>query len=396
MVASSIKQMSFEMKRRKTMTSMKHQHPVIMIFFLAVIITSWCGVCFGQKNSDPSSGESVYTRWKAAGQFAAGMSLEMIQTAAAAPDKENLIVLTNAGYAEIFGMSTQGALDGLTVVTGASRGKNTLVEVHSAARDPLWFAVYDRQSGFCAYLEMNRSDGSDSKLFPQPMSPEMFGIRTVERIDAAYLYQHATALEARLASRIFGNNAFRVITIANAVASGAPARVIRAFEFHDHYCPGVVSGIFMADYVQTHFPPGSTGYFVHGIDPWCKEDALMVLLNATPGKKKYAVDYPSKADRANRLPEIQDAATIVYRQDDETRKWEAIILGFDWADTSCAKTGNVIIDKLCTDLWYLERIDTPEAFVKVLKTVALPDGASPMDWAGPGIDPLQKMGLTVK
>jgi formylmethanofuran dehydrogenase subunit E-like metal-binding protein len=254
MVASSIKQMSFEMKRRKTMTSMKHQHPVIMIFFLAVIITSWCGVCFGQKNSDPSSGESVYTRWKAAGQFAAGMSLEMIQTAAAAPDKENLIVLTNAGYAEIFGMSTQGALDGLTVVTGASRGKNTLVEVHSAARDPLWFAVYDRQSGFCAYLEMNRSDGSDSKLFPQPMSPEMFGIRTVERIDAAYLYQHATALEARLASRIFGNNAFRVITIANAVASGAPARVIRAIEFHDHYCPGVISGIFMAGYVQTHFP----------------------------------------------------------------------------------------------------------------------------------------------
>jgi hypothetical protein len=28
--------------------------------------------------------------------------------------------------------------------------------------------------------------------------------------------------------------------------------------------------------------------------------------------------------------------------------------------------------------------------------VTLPDGVSPMDWAGPGTDPLQKMGLTVK
>jgi formylmethanofuran dehydrogenase subunit E-like metal-binding protein len=388
--------MSFEMKRRKTMTSMKHQHPVIMIFFLAVIITSWCGVCFGQNNSDPSAAESVYTRWKAAGQFAAHMSLEMIQTAAAVPNTENLIVLTNAGYAEMFSMSTQGALDGLTVVTGASRGKNTLVEVHSAARDPLWFAVYDRQSGFCAYLEMNRSDGSDSKLFPQPMSPEMFGIRTVERIDAPYLYQHAKAFETRLAGRIFGNNAFRVITIANAVASGAPARVIRAIEFHDHYCPGVISGIFMAGYVQTHFPPGKSGYFVHSIDPWCKEDALMVLLNATPGKKKYAVSYPAKADRANRLSEVETAATIIYRRDDDTQKWEGMILGFDWADTSCTETGIGIIDKLCMDLWYLEQIDSPEAFVKVLKTVTLPDGVSPMDWAGPGNDPLKMMGLTRK
>jgi hypothetical protein len=27
------------------------------------------------------------------------------------------------------------------------------------------------------------------------------------------------------------------------------------------------------------------------VDPWCKEDALLVLLNATPGKKGYAISY---------------------------------------------------------------------------------------------------------
>ena len=376
------------------MTYFKNRHAVIIAFLVIIALTSGSGVCSVKSAADGPSSGSVYTRWKAVGQFAADLSLEMIQNAGKAPDKKDLIVLTNAGYSEMFGMPTQGVLDGLAAVTGASRGKNTLVEIHAAAWDSLWVAVHDQASGWCAYLEMERLGGSDPHQFPDDISPDIFDIRTVERIDANYLYQHAEAFETRMAGRIFGDNAFRVITIANAVASGAPAHVIRAFEFHDHYCPGVVSGILMADYVQAHFPPGRSGYFVHGVDPWCKEDALMTLLNATPGKKKYAVTYPSNEDRARRLPEVETAATIVYRQNDQTRHWEGIILGFDWADTTCPKTGNVIIDKLCLDLWYLERIDNPDAFVKVLKTVALPDGVSPMDWAGPGVDPLKMMKLT--
>lgn len=378
------------------MTYIKNRHAVIIAFLVIIALTAGFGVCSGKSAADGPSSGSVYTRWKAVGQFAADLSLEMIQNTGKAPNKKDLIVLTNAGYSEMFGMPTQGALDGLAAVTGASRGKNTLVEIHAAARDPLWVAVHDPASGWCAYLEMAQPGGSDPQQFPDDMSPDIFGIRTVERIDADYLYAHAEAFETRMAGRIFGDNAFRVITIANAIASGAPARVIRAFEFHDHYCPGVISGIAMADYVQKHFPSGKSGYFVHGVDPWCKEDALMVLLNATPGKKKYAVTYPSKEDRAGRLPEFETAATIIYRQDDQTGQWEGIILGFDWADTACPKTGNVIIDKLCADLWYLERIDSPESFVRVLKTVTLPDGVSPMDWAAPGTDPLEKMGLTVK
>jgi len=378
------------------MTYIKNRHAVIIAFLVGIALTAGSGLCFGQSTADGPSSGSVYTRWKTVGQSAADLCLEMIQNAGRAADKKDLIVLTNAGYSEMFGMPTQGVLDGLAAVTGASRGKNTLVEIHAAAWDPLWVAVHDQASGWCAYVEMGRPGGSDPHQFPDDISPDMFGIRTVERIDADYLYAHANAFETRMAGRIFGDNAFRVITIANAVAAGAPAHVIRAFEFHDHYCPGVISGILMADYVQAHFPPGKSGYIVHGIDPWCKEDALMTLLNATPGKKKYAVIYPSREARARRLPEVETAATIIYRQNGQTQQWEGIILGFDWADTSCPKTGNVIIDKLCADLWYLERIDSPESFVRVLKTVTLPDGVSPMDWAGPGTDPLQKMGLTVQ
>jgi formylmethanofuran dehydrogenase subunit E-like metal-binding protein len=138
---------------------------------------------------------------------------------------------------------------------------------------------------------------------------------------------------------------------------------------------------------------GKSGYFVHSVNPWCKEDALMVLLNVTPGKGSYAVSYPSDEDIAARVPEAKNASTIVYRRNDKAGKWEGLILGFEFADPSCPKTGSNIIDKLCADLWYLERMGKPEEFVKVIKRFQLPGELSPKDWAGPGADPLKKLGL---
>jgi len=222
---------------------------------------------------------------------------------------------------------------------------------------------------------------------------ELFSVRATERIEAVYLYQHSNEYKGKFDSKVFGGNEFRIITIANAIAAGAPPDAVRAFEFHDHYCPGVASGILIARYLKAHFPPGKSGYFVHAVDPWCKEDALLVLLNATPGKRGYAVSYPTKADKARRVPEAKNASTIVYRQDGQTMRWEGEVLGFEWAETSCRKTGNGIIDRLRTDLWYLERMEKPENFVKVIKRFELPDGVSPGYWARPGVDPLKMLGL---
>jgi len=119
----------------------------------------------------------------------------------------------------------------------------------------------------------------------------------------------------------------------------------------------------------------------------------MVLLNATPGKRGYAVSYPTKSDIARRVPEAKNASTIVYRQKGQSGKWEGVMLEFNWAETSCPKTGNGVVDKLCADLWYLERLAKPEEFVKVIKQFEMPDGTTPRDWARPGVDPLQMLGL---
>jgi formylmethanofuran dehydrogenase subunit E-like metal-binding protein len=325
--------------------------------------------------------------------MAADNSLHLMKKADVKPAKKNLIVMTNAGYAEVNGSETIGALDGLATATGASRGRKTLIEVHSAFWSPLWFAVYDKGSGYGVYLEIDSSVAAKMTADSKTVSPGLFAVTAMERIDVEYLYRHASDYKIKFDNKVFGGNEFRIITIANAIASGAPVCAIRSLEFHDHYCPGVTSGIFMVNYLKAHFPAGKSGYFVHTVDPWCKEDALLVLLNATPGKKSYAVSYPTDKDKEARTDEAKDSATIFYRQNMQTQKWEAVVLAFEWAETGCPETGNMLIDKLCMDLWYLERMDKPEDFVKLLKTFELPEGVSPRDWARPGVDPLRMLGM---
>jgi formylmethanofuran dehydrogenase subunit E-like metal-binding protein len=119
----------------------------------------------------------------------------------------------------------------------------------------------------------------------------------------------------------------------------------------------------------------------------------MVLLNATPGKRGYAVSYPTDEDLEKRTDEATAADTILYRENPDTGRWEGLVLAFKWAETSCPETGNSYVDKLCSDLWYLEKMDTPEAFISVVKAFEMPEDSAPKDWARPGTDPLGKLGL---
>ena len=350
--------------------SNKKIYPVI--FTIAIIMT-FHSICLGSDNI------LQYNKWKVTGRLAADKALALIKDAASELKKENLIVLTNAGYSEIDGVSTQGALDGAAEVTGVSRGRNTLVEVHSAPWAPLWLAVFDKGSGYCTYLEVNSA------------GKEKFGAVSIEKINAEYLYAHASEYNEKFRKKMFGGNEFRILTIANAVAKGAPASVVRTVEFHDHYCPGINSGIFMANYIKKNFPPDDQGYFIQSVTPWCKEDAFQVMLNVTLGKKSYSIYHPSDSDIEAREKELKDINTVVYRHDKKSGRWQGIALVFNWADKKAVSTGSSLIDKVRDSLWYLDNIDKPEKFVKIARSFDLPKGVAPVEWARPGIDPLKKI-----
>jgi formylmethanofuran dehydrogenase subunit E-like metal-binding protein len=356
-----------------------------------------------------SASSKEYRVWKAIGARVAWESSRLTGQRLGTGEP---IALTNAGYAEIEGHSTQGCMDGLTWRLGVTRGSNTLLEIHSRYDKALWFFIYYKKSGVGVYLEVNPEvipklvNNTDKHGFSQiagnklriPAS-QLFTKTAVERIKAEHLFANIEEYNEKFANKIFGGNEFRIVTIANAVAAGAPAYAIRAFEFHDHFCPGVLSGILMVNYIKECFPLQSPDdrYFVLTVEPWCKEDALLVLLDTTPGKKGYAVSYPNEEDIAQWKEEARDAATIIFRQDGATEKWEGRLLGFSFDKANemheFPDYGSDLLNKLYSDLWYLDYFDQPELFVSVIKEFELAEGEDPKDWARPGVNPLEKLDL---
>ena len=375
------------MFQRKT-TSMTLVATLLAALFL---ITS---AMIAPGTADACHQQDGYHFWKTVGSRAAVKVMWMMRKQGIRVHGGDCIVLSNAGYAEVNASATTGALDGLSFFLGASRGDHSLVEIQSAPEAALWFAVYHRKSGYCAYLQI------DPDAIGKPGNGHVFGkkplfaVTALERVNADHLFQNAEIYAEKFNSKVFGGNEFRIVTIANAIAAGAPTAAVRAFEFHDHYCPGVTSGIMMALYVKAFYPlaPGGS-YFVQTVQPWCKEDALLVLLNATPGKKKYAITYPTEEDIASWPEHLRDAATIVYRKDPATGSWDGMVLGYKGGDTGCPDYGHSVMNKLCSDLWYLANMDHPEEFIHVLYEFELPDGVNPLEYARPGVDPIKAIGL---
>jgi formylmethanofuran dehydrogenase subunit E-like metal-binding protein len=349
-----------------------------------------------------------YRVWKALGARVAWESSRLTGQRLGTGDP---IALTNAGYAEIDGHSTQGCMDGLTWRLGVTRGSNTLLEIHSCYDKALWFFIYYKKSGVGVYLEVNPEvipgliNNAKKHKFSRiaknnlhiPAS-QLFIRTAVENIKAEHLFANAEEYNEKFANKIFGGNEFRIVTIANAVAAGAPAYAIRSFEFHDHYCPGVLSGILMANYIKECFPLQSPDnkYFVLTVNPWCKEDALMVLLNTTPGKKGYAISYPNEEDMIKWKEEAKNAATIIFRQDG-AKEWEGRLLGFSFDEANDMHDfpdyGSSLLNKLYSALWYLDYLDQPELFVSIIKEFELAEGEDPKAWARPGINPLEKLDM---
>lgn len=305
---------------------------------------------------------------------------------------QEAIVLTNAGYARPGEHSSRGCLDGLARATGTSVGASTLLRLQARFDQPLWFAFYLQDSGRCSYLQLD-SEQAAQALSGRGAGKPAFALEQTARIDADSLLNNTASFQAECQKGLFGGNVFRVVTAANAAAAHCPDELVTAIEVHDHYCPGVTSGVLLVQFIRDRLFPNDpqANCFVLGLDPWCKEDALTTLLNATPGKRGYGVLYPDKEQVAAWPEPLNRACTAVFVQQ-QGRPWQGWILGFDFAKAkklySGPKSDSTILNKLNMDLWFLDYLDQPETFVSVLKTMTLETGQSPKMLLKPGIDPV--------
>jgi formylmethanofuran dehydrogenase subunit E-like metal-binding protein len=134
------------------------------------------------------------------------------------------------------------------------------------------------------------------------------------------------------------------------------------------------------------------------IPPWCKDDALQILLNTTPGKSGYAVYYLNADDKANLKDEAKDIAGIFFRYNGTTKLYEGIVLTFSFSTVTAMSGFDTSVgygwdSRLAMDLWFLDYLDQPELFITEIRSFELPSGMAPTGWARPGTDPLKELGL---
>jgi formylmethanofuran dehydrogenase subunit E-like metal-binding protein len=302
-----------------------------------------------------------------------------------------VLVLTNAGYARPSGRSTLGCLDGLSSSTSASVGGSTLIALQARGDSPLWFAFFSPQTGECVYLQ---SEKDARTLADADQTPE-WSVRQKARIDADHIFGHSEEFTARGKKGLFGPNLFRIVTVANAAARNCPDHALQAMRVHDHFCPGITSGVLLAEYIATRVLTGDEQkLFILSLVPWCKEDGLTTLLNATPGKHAYAVVYGDRKEAATWPAPLNRTCTVAFTLDGEGI-WTGRLLGFDF-DAARKRYedrvfGYPVLDKLYADLWFLDHLDEPESFVEELGQVALPRGTSPQDLVRPDAALLKRL-----
>jgi formylmethanofuran dehydrogenase subunit E-like metal-binding protein len=222
------------------------------------------------------------------------------------------LVLTNAGYGQLGGRSTEAFLDLVTESTGRSMGTRSLLPVHSSVDDPLWFSLYRPDTHRLALIA---SQGPDFKT---------------QLIDA-HPDKLLTPEGWKTAADLIGPRLFSVVSISLTWAENPPWPLLLAAAFHDHFCPGLNSGYFAGEYLKKNLPLQKGDKYVFVAAPsMCPADAVQVLFNATAGKGgTFGMNIAPK-DWEQYLGEGTRPILIAMRVNQASDTCDGVVLGMNW------------------------------------------------------------------
>lgn len=332
----------------------------------------------------------------------------------------NILALTDAGYiANIGKYSSEGALNGVMMTAGVSRGEGNLVNVHRGCDKPLWFAFFDKETGDCIYLEVNKGNlkswldkeaaGTvDLSKFMEVGADALFSKISQENIDPDELIteEGAKAWNHNFDEKTFGGNEFSILTISAVWSKGISNEFLRTAEFHNHICPGLTSGYYMTQYLRENYPlEKGEQWVVWSVPPWCKDDAFQQIFDSTVGKRGMAVMYVPGSVSEKLAPEYKNLAGI-YIKMGKTGEAEAIVLGWDW-EKVCSDCGFARKDFKGFDShkWWWVRLRSdvllmdhePEEYISVLMVKDLGNQGSVKvmnaKWMAVGANPLVELGI---
>ncbi len=289
----------------------------------------------------------------------------------------SLCVLTDASYVIRNGKTTERYLDVITEATGCSPGKGNLLLFHRPTTYVLKIAMFNKKTRECAVV-----DADSARAFLRgPVS------LAFERLNDDGAWETIQSVMGM-------SDAFAITGIAYQWAAGAPYDFMKCAELHNHLCPGITSGYFIAKYIQKFHPPGvNDSYTYISCPPWCKDDGIQMLMDLTPGKHGMYVQALSD----EQLKRIADpnAAGIMLLRHGKRGGATALIVSFDQNianELGGLKkfTGRQATLAVLTGL--IPFYAAPERFVKVLQTREIDDDTA--DSLGrAGINPYEVLGF---
>jgi|WetSurMetagenome_2_1015567.scaffolds.fasta_scaffold00962_10 formylmethanofuran dehydrogenase subunit E-like metal-binding protein len=305
----------------------------------------------------------------------------------------NVLILTSAGHAIVDGQTTQGAIRGLMNESGNSIGDGNLFQVLRPYYKPVWFFFFDRATGEAVYLQANsKSLNGSLEEFKALSNDKVFSKISKGNVDIEYLRNHTDEGNATFNGKAFGGNEASLAGIANVWARGGSFDFIQATCFHDHLCPGVTSGQFLAKYVEEKLPINNIStesYKVISCPNWCKDDLFQMRWDATPGKSGMFVMALTDAEK-KAVPNI---AGIYIRWNDTAKSGDALALAYNFSAVALpAWTGPSWGSKLYQDIVLMDWADKPEAFITVLKEFKV-DSPMLAQLENAGMHPLKVAGV---
>jgi len=280
----------------------------------------------------------------------------------------NVLVLTNAGHAIVDGQTTQAALKGLATESGNSIGDANLFQVLRPYWKPVWFYFFDKATGEAVFMQAeSKSLNKSLDEFKALSNDQVFSKISTANVDLDYLANHTDEGNKTFNKMAFNGNEFSLVGISNVWARGGSFDFIQDACFHDHLCPGVTSGLFLAEYVEGKLPINNItaeSYKVIACPNWCKDDLLQMRWDATPGKSGMFVMALTDTEK-KAVPNI---AGIYIRWNDTAKSGEALALGYNFTAVKLPQwTGPSWGSKLYQDIVLMDYVDKPETFITVIK-----------------------------
>lgn len=287
---------------------------------------------------------------------------------------KNLLLLTNAPYVKVDGNLALPYLQTTEELTGCTVGKGNLLFFQRSQTHPLRLLLMRKVDGESVIISRDGQDWISEKMNLGPMV-----------IATPAFWETAKTFKA-------GKDMSTLAAIAAVWAKGGPYDFLKSAELHNHICPGLTSGYLIAHYIQKHFPlKEGERYTIVSSPTWCKEDALQVILDATPGKHGMVVKPLSKEMVAQ--INFANPAGMVLVWNDKAKTGKGYALTCDLAPLKALSPKDS--PKAATVLAALDHLGDPDRFVATAAEFTLTEMLY-NDITQAGSNPYQLAGLLKK